>query len=244
MARSECGYHSPMAISPSPQRGRDVTLWLLACAAGCVDAVSYLALGQVFVANMTGNTVLLGIATVELEASATLRVVLSLAGFVGGAAAGTLVLERAASLRPGQAVFRVLACQIVLMVIAAWYWRVQSAPLAHADILVPLLSIAMGLQTVAARRLDRFGISTTFITGSLTALVSRVIAGMHGALIPAAPTAQQGAGAGVLAVIWGLYVGGAAVGAWLARSAPAGALLIPLALVVIAAMLIGRDRSV
>ena len=232
-----------MAISPSPQRDRDVTLWLLACAAGCVDAVSYLALGQVFVANMTGNTVLLGIATVEREAGATLRVALSLAGFVCGAAAGTVMLERATSLRTGRAVFRVLVCQLLLMAIAAWYWRAQTTPLAHADTLVPLLSVAMGLQTVAARRLDRFGIATTFITGSITALVSRAISGMRGTPAPAAPAAESASGAGVLAVIWGLYVGGAAAGAWLARSAPAVAMLVPLALVLCAAMLIGRDRS-
>ncbi len=124
-----------------------------------------------------------------------------------------MVLERAASLRTGRAVFRVLACQIALMAIAAWYWHAQTAPLAHADILVPLRSVAMGLQTVAARRLDRFGIATTFITGSLTALVSRTLARMHGPLTPAAPAAPQATGAGVLPVSWGLYVGGAAAGA-------------------------------
>jgi uncharacterized membrane protein YoaK (UPF0700 family) len=43
-------------------RGRDAMLTSLSLAAGCVDAVGYLGLGQVFVANMTGNTVLFGLA--------------------------------------------------------------------------------------------------------------------------------------------------------------------------------------
>jgi uncharacterized membrane protein YoaK (UPF0700 family) len=40
---------------------RDVLLVLLAVASGSADAWSYLGLGHAFVANMTGNTVLLGI---------------------------------------------------------------------------------------------------------------------------------------------------------------------------------------
>ena len=38
---------------------------MLTAAAGYVDAVSYLALGRVFTANMTGNTVLLGLSLVQ-----------------------------------------------------------------------------------------------------------------------------------------------------------------------------------
>ena len=48
-------------------RGRDAMLTSLSLAAGCVDAVGYLGLGQVFVANMTGNTVLLGLAILAGE---------------------------------------------------------------------------------------------------------------------------------------------------------------------------------
>jgi uncharacterized membrane protein YoaK (UPF0700 family) len=232
-----------MAIPPPHARGRDLTLWLLAAAAGCVDAVSYLALGHVFVANMTGNTVLLGIALVELEPGATLRAALSLAGFVGGAAGGAWVIERARPLRRGAGVSRVLTLQVMLMAIAVLCWRAQNDTMALADFLVLLLSLAMGLQTVAARRLDRYGISTTFITGSITALVSRAVAGVHGALLGEEAPGERAAGAGVLAVLWGLYVAGAALGAWLARTAPSAALGVPLALVAVATVMTVRDRG-
>jgi hypothetical protein len=43
-------------------RGRDAMLASLSLAAGCVDAVGYLGHCRVFVANMTGNYVLLGLA--------------------------------------------------------------------------------------------------------------------------------------------------------------------------------------
>jgi uncharacterized membrane protein YoaK (UPF0700 family) len=38
---------------------RNGLLLLLACAAGAIDAISYLGLARVFTANMTGNAVLL-----------------------------------------------------------------------------------------------------------------------------------------------------------------------------------------
>jgi uncharacterized membrane protein YoaK (UPF0700 family) len=227
----------------TPERNRDLALWLLACAAGCIDAVSYLALGHVFVANMTGNTVLLGIAAVELEPSATLRAVLSLAGFIAGSAAGAWVIERARHLQRGAGASRVLTLHLVLMAIAVLCWRAQGETLVLVDFLVVLLSVAMGLQTVAARRLDRFGISTTFITGSITALVSRAVAGMHGALLGEEPPGARSAGTGVLAVLWALYMAGAALGAWLIRAEPWAALAVPLALAVVATVLTARDRG-
>jgi len=46
---------------------RNMLLLLLACAAGAIDAISYLGLGRVFTANMTGNTVLLGLALVQAD---------------------------------------------------------------------------------------------------------------------------------------------------------------------------------
>jgi hypothetical protein len=45
----------------------------LSLAAGCVDAVGYLGLGQVFVANMTGNTVLLGLAIGQADGRGVLH---------------------------------------------------------------------------------------------------------------------------------------------------------------------------
>jgi uncharacterized membrane protein YoaK (UPF0700 family) len=52
---------------------RNVLVLLLACVAGSVDAVSYMSLGHVFTANMTGNTVLLGLALGQAESQAVAR---------------------------------------------------------------------------------------------------------------------------------------------------------------------------
>ena len=69
-------------------------LVMLSLAAGCVDAVGFLGLGQIFVANMTGNTVLLGLALGQAEGQAALRAVVALAGFVAGVGAGAAILGR------------------------------------------------------------------------------------------------------------------------------------------------------
>lgn len=57
------------AISPSAAT-RNGLLLALAFAAGYIDALSYLGLGRVFTANMTGSTVLLGIAIAQFDGEA------------------------------------------------------------------------------------------------------------------------------------------------------------------------------
>ena len=61
-------------------------LLVLTCAAGLVDAISYLEMGHVFTAMMTGNTVLLALAIGQGEVMAALRSTLALVAFSVGAA--------------------------------------------------------------------------------------------------------------------------------------------------------------
>ena len=69
-------------------------LLLLTLAAASVDAISYLGLGHVFTAMMTGNTVLLGLALAQGEVLAALRSILALIGFAIGVFAGAIIVER------------------------------------------------------------------------------------------------------------------------------------------------------
>ena len=61
---------------------------LLSVTAGCVDAVSYLGLGHIFTANMTGNTVLLGLSLGQAHWQAALRSGVALVGFIVGFPSG------------------------------------------------------------------------------------------------------------------------------------------------------------
>jgi uncharacterized membrane protein YoaK (UPF0700 family) len=61
------------------------TLLLLTVVSGLVDAVSFVGLNQVFVANMTGNVALLGFAVAGTPGLSAAGTLVSLVGFLGGA---------------------------------------------------------------------------------------------------------------------------------------------------------------
>jgi hypothetical protein len=63
-------------------------LLLMTVATGIVDAVSFLALGRVFTANMTGNVVLLGFAFAGVPGLSISRSALALLAFLFGAVLG------------------------------------------------------------------------------------------------------------------------------------------------------------
>jgi uncharacterized membrane protein YoaK (UPF0700 family) len=94
-------------------------LLLLAATSGYVDAVSYLGLGNVFTANMTGNTVLLGLDLAQARGLAALRSAVALAGFVAGAALGSAIVEheRERGLWPARVT---VACAIEGLVLLAF----------------------------------------------------------------------------------------------------------------------------
>src|SRR5882724_2779755 len=63
-------------------------LYLFTAVTGLVDAVSYIALGHVFTANMTGNIVFLGFALAGVPGVSALRSLTALAAFLVGALIG------------------------------------------------------------------------------------------------------------------------------------------------------------
>src|SRR5947209_15890383 len=86
---------------PGPS-AKPACLLALALAAGAVDAASYLGLGRVFTANMTGNTVLLGVALARGTGADAARAATALGGFCVGAAAG-VGMAKTAGRWPGRA---------------------------------------------------------------------------------------------------------------------------------------------
>jgi uncharacterized membrane protein YoaK (UPF0700 family) len=87
---------TPESLKPSrpSERVKIATLITLTGIGGYVDAVSYLGLGRVFTAAMTGNTVRLALAVAERDWSAALRSATALIGFVAGVALGQIVVGR------------------------------------------------------------------------------------------------------------------------------------------------------
>ncbi len=145
----------------------------LTVVAGVVDAVSYLGLGHVFVANMTGNVVFLGfLAGGAMEFSLALSLI-ALGAFVCGALAGGRLGRnsggnRGRLLAVSSGIQAAAVGAAVLVSLASFGARGDGG--AHA--LVLLLAFAMGLQTATARRLGVAELTTVVLTLTITGLAA------------------------------------------------------------------------
>jgi uncharacterized membrane protein YoaK (UPF0700 family) len=140
---------------------------------GLVDAVSYLGLGRVFVANMTGNVVFLGFLSGGVPGFSAVLSLLAIVAFVAGAiAAGRLVWSshghRGRLLAASCAIQALVVGGALLVSLVSHGARGDAAD--HA--LVVLLAFAMGLQTATARRLGVADLSTTVLTMTVTGLAA------------------------------------------------------------------------
>lgn len=229
-------------------RIRNTLLLLLTCAAGYLDAVSYRGLERVLTANMTGNTVLLGLALVEADSQAVLRSGLALGGFLGGSALGAWIVERGQPTGvwpPPVTVALALEWVILLAFALGWLWASPAfSPSTATAVLIVLSALAMGVQSAAVRRLDVSGIATTYITGTLTSCVARLVGRVARVSAPVSTRTQEGAGhlgqppqsahsAGLLATVWVVYIGGAGGGAAAPLLGQVFALVVPLVLLLL-----------
>jgi uncharacterized membrane protein YoaK (UPF0700 family) len=202
--------HPRLAIPEIPLIG------LLCALAGSVDAAAYLLCGQIFVANMTGNTVLLAISLLHWNPKeAALR-----AGMVAAFLAGVIVerlLARTADkgLTKTQRVF-ILGIESLLLLLLAW----KNAG-AHTDLLLLLLACMLGIQNAAFQNIGAFHLNTTYITGNLEKL-GEAVTDMSDAL-PKTTT---------FLVSWLAYAGGACLGALSALNLPHHGFLVPTILAV------------
>ena len=168
-----------IVASTFPQ-GRDGMVLVLTWAASAVDAISYLGLGHVFTANMTGNAVLLGVAIGQGQGLAALRSIIALAGFVVGAALGAIIVKKG----PQQtdwpaAVTRAVAVEGIILGAFALAWHLGARSGATLYTLISLSALAMGIQSAAIRHLKVPGVATTYITGTLTSLVAEFAAWLY-----------------------------------------------------------------
>jgi uncharacterized membrane protein YoaK (UPF0700 family) len=148
-------------------------LLLLTVVAGGVDAVSYLALGHVFVVNMTGNVVFLGFAAAgatEISLRATLT---AMGAFLAGSVAGgRLALRFAAD--DGRLLGVATVTKIVLVAVSLVVVIVVGGKLddLHRDVVIALLAFAMGVQNASARRIGIPDLTTTVLTMTVTAIAA------------------------------------------------------------------------
>jgi uncharacterized membrane protein YoaK (UPF0700 family) len=148
-------------------------LLVLTFTTGLVDAVSYLALGRVFTANMTGNVVLLGFGVAKSGGLPVLAPLLSLAAFLLGAGVGGVVIRRTQGHHPRlvAVALGVEASALGLAAIVAATTHVQPGELA-AYVLIVLMACSMGVRNAAVRHIGVPDLTTTVLTMTLTALAA------------------------------------------------------------------------
>jgi len=161
-------------------RGRARLAVLLTAVAGAIDALSFTSLGRVFTANMTGNIVLLGVAAGQSLGAETWRSGVAFAGFCAGLLAGYQLAHPAAVFARLIPVSVRMAFGFELLLVAAFFavWIGTGGHPAGGRLLVLicLSAVAMGVQSATATRLTVSGVSTTYVTGTLTALMGSLAA--------------------------------------------------------------------
>jgi uncharacterized membrane protein YoaK (UPF0700 family) len=171
---------------------RNGLLNALTISSGAVDAVSFLALGKVFTAFMTGNFAFLGMAIASTTGSTTYGVVAprvisilaALAGFAVGVFLATKIVRQHAPHDGEQATGVVwparttaaLGISLLAHLCFVLIWFATSAR--PGDNVIPVLlatwALAMGMQSGAVRKLDVGGTFTTAATATFIFLASNV----------------------------------------------------------------------
>src|SRR5260370_9188299 len=163
-----------MASSPNTEKVIAYALLVLTAVTGLVDAVSFLSLGHVFTANMTGNIVLLAFATAHISGLSIARSLTALLAFLMGAILGGRIMARASA--DPQIRFAAQAFLLeVLFLFAASFCGIgyRGDLLEHSFqpfALIALTALAMGTRNAAVRKLALPDLPTPFLTLTLTGI--------------------------------------------------------------------------
>jgi uncharacterized membrane protein YoaK (UPF0700 family) len=214
------------AAAASVRHPLTVLLLALTFSTGLVDAVSFLGLGRVFSANMTGNVVLLGFGIAGGYDLPVVAPIVSLLAFLAGAALGGALAHSIAH-RHRAHLSVALGTEVTLLVVAALVTgiAVVRPDAASGDIVIGLLAVAMGVRNATVRRIAVPDLTTTVLTQTLTGLAADL---RH------LRTNRSAAARRSLAVV--AMLSGALVGALLLKTSPAWVLALAAALAAIAGL--------
>ena len=162
--------------SPANDGALPIGLMALTVVTGLVDAVSFLGLGHVFTANMTGNVVFLGFAVAGAPGLSIPRSLTSLVAFLLGAVIGGrlgVVMAPTARRRWLLTVAIAEAIMLFAAAIASVGFDIASAtPGSRLYAVIILTAVAMGLRNATVRRLAIPDMTTTVLTLTLTGLAA------------------------------------------------------------------------
>lgn len=152
------------------------TLMLLTFTTGLVDAVSFLGLGRVFTANMTGNIVFIAFALAGAPGLSVPRSVVSLLTFmVGAALGGRLAKSMIGSTYRRWLTWAAIIETALILGAAAFGWFYQhehSGPEWALYGIIVTTAIAMGLRNATVLRLADPDLKTTVLTLTVTGIAA------------------------------------------------------------------------
>ncbi len=157
-------------------RALPIALFALTLSTGLIDAVSFIALGHVFTANMTGNIVFLAFAVGGARGLSAPRSGASLLAFMAGALYGGIVNVRHSGWTQARLLKRASAIEAALLLVAVGFAIVteskhEIAPSATYA-LITLTALAMGVRNAVVRKLAVPDLTTTVLTLTVTGLAS------------------------------------------------------------------------
>jgi uncharacterized membrane protein YoaK (UPF0700 family) len=159
---------------PPADRLLPALLLALAAVTGCIDAVSFLALGHVFTANMTGNVVLLGVAIAGVPGLSVGRSGAALGAFLVGALIGGRLVARSDPRHRWASVG--FGLEALLLLVSAGLAAGGGDDVLREPTrlygLITLLGLAMGVRNAVVRKLHVHDISTTVLTTTITGIVA------------------------------------------------------------------------
>jgi uncharacterized membrane protein YoaK (UPF0700 family) len=223
------------AMNTSRPRQQILTLIAIALtfASGAADVASFTRMGNVFTSVMTGNIVLWGLAVARGSLTLAGHTAVAIGGYILGVAAGTWIAhgakeagsdpdESRAGVLPPHVIW-VLLAELTLLAGFAVGWEVsRSSPTGWAQFsLLATLAAAMGVQSSAVNDMGLTQVSTTYLTGTLTGLVSSLVS----------PGQDTPHGLRRFGVLIGLVAGASLCGVLVATAA-AGVPALPLAAVI------------
>jgi uncharacterized membrane protein YoaK (UPF0700 family) len=165
-----------MASSPTTEKVLPYALLGLTAVTGLVDAVSFLSLGHVFTANMTGNIVFLAFAVAHAPGVSVARSLTALGAFLVGAAVGGRILSRARTDALFQSVLLIVGLEIAFLAAAMFAALGHNGVLEYASaslyMIILCTALAMGMRNAAVRKLGVADLTTTVLTLTITGLAA------------------------------------------------------------------------
>ncbi|KXW55172.1 DUF1275 domain-containing protein [Ferrovum sp. PN-J185] len=165
------------AINTQSLDKRDLLLSFMAIASSATDVIAFLKLQKVFTSAMTGNTALLGIALGSGDLFAAFNSLIAVIGYLAGVAfASVIKLEK----KTHELIFTLVLEAVFLLInlIIVYFKGYPSSGLVLYSMII-FSAIAMGIQSISARKVSIEGISTVVFTSTLTSIMVALMQSRH-----------------------------------------------------------------